>query len=288
MVTRNDPHRPGAIIPSDYEYVLTFERSSQDAPSFGINCALDYRNRETGELGQHHGTKCCLVTLRAAGTKFADLHPGSCDVCGANFRIGDVWEHLPTHEHIVLGHICADKYSLCANRSEWETWHKGERDRRAVAIKARRRAQALDSFLQVHPGLDEILAVDHPILRDMVSQLRRYGSLSDKQIAFAHKLADEVKNPAPPEKHVSAPEGRVTVRGKIVSVKSVEGPYGTSIKMVVKVETPEGSWLVWTTAPSAILGTEIKGHEVEFTATLTRGRDEFFAFGKRPTKARLL
>lgn len=288
MVTRNDPHRPGAIIPSDYEYVLWYALSGGEwlPSSININCEMPTL---AGVSGKHNPAGgCCIIALRASGVKFADHGgTGGCTVCGTGYTYGEIWKHRPTSEYIHIGHICAEKYGLLVDRSAIEL----ERERRSKAkasylLAEQNRARKV-AFLARFPGLEEALKAEHSIIRDIAAKMNRY-ELSEKQVALVFKLADEVKNPAPPEKHVSAPEGRVTVRGKIVSVKSVEGPYGTSIKMVVKVETPEGSWLVWTTAPSAILGTEIKGHEVEFTATLTRGRDEFFAFGKRPTKARLL
>ncbi len=73
------------------------------------------------------------------------------------------------------------------------------------------------------------------------------------------------------ERHVAAPTGRVEVTGKVVSVKVHESDYGSQLKMTVKVETPEGSWLVWTTVPAQIAEQEIKGKTVRFTATLSAG-----------------
>ncbi len=47
MATRTDPHRPGAIIATDYEQVLYYSlATTQDGwpiPSIGVNCELDGR-----------------------------------------------------------------------------------------------------------------------------------------------------------------------------------------------------------------------------------------------------
>jgi len=123
--------------------------------------------------------------------------------------------------------------------------------------------------------------------------------MSEKQIALVQKLAAEVRNPPAQDAHVPAPEGKVVVRGKVVSVKLVEGAYGVTTKMTVKVTTTDGAWLAWGTCPESLLEVAhraqpgaaheaLRGREVEFSATLSRGRDAHFAIFKRPTKAVLL
>lgn len=99
------------------------------------------------------------------------------------------------------------------------------------------------------------------------------------------------------ETHVAAPLGKQTVRGVIVSTRASDTDYGTSYKMLVKVATPDGSYLVWSTVPQKLfdqanekiennrgLIEEIKGCEVSFSATLEAGREAHFCFAKRPTK----
>ena len=99
------------------------------------------------------------------------------------------------------------------------------------------------------------------------------------------------------ETHVAAPLGKQTVRGIIVSTRASDTDYGTSYKMLVKVTTPAGTWLCWSTVPQKLfdqanekiennrgLIEEIKGCEVQFSATLETGRDAHFCFAKRPTK----
>jgi hypothetical protein len=156
----------------------------------------------------------------------------------------------------------------------------------------RRIEQSKAVFLAESPGLAEALGVEHAILQDLAARLDRYGFLSPAQVALAHRLAAETRE-RQAELKAPAPEGKVTFRGRVVSVKTYDGPYrSTTLKMAVKVATPEGVWLAWGTAPSQCIsdvqtyveGVEsgLRGCEVEVTATLRRGRDAHFAIMSRP------
>ena len=131
-------------------------------------------------------------------------------------------------------------------------------------------------------------------LADFAAKLNKYGSLSDRQVAFALKLAHQATAqalPTPEEQHVSAPTGRVDFVGQVVSVKSHDSDWGTQYKMTVKVVTPAGAWLCWLTVPTGLFDDlaklnlnvhDLKGKTVDVRATLTPGNESFFAFGKRP------
>ncbi len=279
--TRTDPHRPGAIIPTDYEYLFSYERP-----------AMQY-----GYPGYFGPWGIGFVAgLRAFNEKAANWfsrRPGHCDVCGARFGHGDVWLHRPTSVHINVGHNCAEKYEMLADRAEWEAWHRAEKDRRAVAIKERKHAAERDQRRIDHA---EILArlealAAHPNASEFARSFATHTAtslvdkgwpLSEKQLALVAKLeAEATAPPKPPEVHVPAPEGRVTFTGTVVSIKDHESDWGSCYKATVKVETPDGSWLVWLTLPSG-LGAQDRGAIIKVTATLTPGREAFFAFGKRP------
>lgn len=99
--------------------------------------------------------------------------------------------------------------------------------------------------------------------------------------------------------NVPAPEGKMMVRGTIISCKAADGDWGTTFKMTVKVVVGDGQWLAWGTCPDSLLeygravkpgfaADALRGCDVEFNATLTRGREEHFAIFKRPTKARVV
>ncbi len=103
------------------------------------------------------------------------------------------------------------------------------------------------------------------------------------------------------ETHVAAPLGKQTVRGVIVSTKAGSNDFGNTYRMTVKVETPDGVYLVNSTVPASIFDAcedalqnengwiyALKGCEIQFAATLERSDSDHFAFAKRPTKAAIL
>jgi hypothetical protein len=278
---RTDPHRPGEIIPTDYDYLFSYERPAM----------------QHGYAGYFGGWGRGFVEgLRAFNEKAANWfsrRPGHCDICGARFNHGDVWFHRPTGVHINVGHDCADKYAMLANRSEWEAWHRVEKDRRAVAIRERKHAAERDKRIADHAGVIGRFnsLINHPnasvfarnFSADTRDKLITKGYLpSEKQFALLTKLEGEAEQPPPPvEVHVPTPTGRVQFTGVVVGLKVQDGDWGSSLKATVKVSTDGGVWLAWITVPPSVAAIE-RGDQVTVKATLTHGKDDYFAFGKRP------
>jgi len=165
-------------------------------------------------------------------------------------------------------------------------------------------------FIEAHPELSEVIAAYEAnervgeFCRNVISKLFRYGSLSDKQVAAVVKVwegnkereaarkareaeeAAEVKGPAP--------EGRQDVRGTVLGGREDVTDWGTSFKMLVKLENNSK---VWVSIPAALLTSThsegfhgqgaielLKGRSISFRATFTVSKDDpHFAFGKRPT-----
>lgn len=229
MSKRTDCHRPGAIIPRDYEAILSYSLPGQDEPG----CCLT----EARELWMPGG-------VLPRDSRVGSL--GSCGVCGSRFRHGDIYVHVPTGHIITMGHDCAAKYDLVADRDDWNAQLEAIKRNRAARIEALLRDERLERFCAQNDGMASVLAITHPILFDMVEKVRRFGDLSEKQVEFALKLAREAWCPTrPTERRVSAPEGRMIVRGRIVSIKTQEGAFGDTLRMTVKVETDDGVWLAW-------------------------------------------
>lgn len=301
---RTDIHRPGAIVPADYvgvlDYALPSTVDGARVPALGVNCEMDRRvvaEDGTVTVGEHHPSgRCCVVGLRTiARVPFvATGGTGKCSICGANYTYGSVWRHEPTGEHLHVGHDCAEKYEMLMDHSAFELEHG--RLQRAAAIHLIRERNAADraAFLAAHPGLPEAFALvstgqAHPILRDLAAQFHARGSLSDKQVALALKLAREVTAPRETtEQHAPAPTGTVEFEGVVVSTKVYDSNYGSTTKITVRVETPEGSWLAWGTVPAAIHGAvnyenrRLRGARVRIRATLKAGRERHFALMGRP------
>ncbi len=120
---------------------------------------------------------------------------------------------------------------------------------------------------------------------DLATKLWRFGSLSEAQVAAVRKgIERETAREA--EKAAAGPlaEGEYEITGEIVSTKWQESKFGTTKKMLVKLD--DGN-KVFGTFPSK-LGDADKGSRVTFTATVERSEDdEHFGFFKSPKQARL-
>ena len=292
---RTDIHRVGAIIPAHYQHVLSYSLATTlggfPVPSIGITCVLDRRVTDaTGKIvkeGQHDADgRCCVIGLiMVAKVSFASHgNTGKCTICGAHYIYGDVWVHKPTGEHIHVGHDCVAKYEWVANRTDWESKDAVIRSGIAKLILKKEKEEECERYLAKHPGLKEALAVDHPTIKDIGNKLVQYGSLTVKQIAFVIRLAAEKQGRVTREVNVNAPTGRQTFRGTVVSQKVQDSSFGQQTKITVKVPAEGGVWMAFGTAPKALLDekADLRGVEVEITATLTNGRDPYFAFMGRP------
>ena len=287
---RNDPHRPGAIVPTDYVFV--------DAVSFRVDedfMAIDPdglnlidRLRDAGVLAQVHSG--ANDWLRAAH--------GQCDICGAAFLDGCIWRHIPTGQHIIIGHICGDNVRLVADavaQGKLNGFREEHAARKARRLRHREMRARIREALKAFPSLyaDLRAAKDHYIVRDIRARFIQYGTISPKQAALVAKLAVEARN-APPAQVFDAPvpSGRQDVTGTILGVKEVEGYLmgDTAWKMLVAVTTPAGdAFKVYGTLPASIPGSpsELRGRRVSFRATL-RPREPGFGFFSRPSKGILL
>lgn len=117
-------------------------------------------------------------------------------------------------------------------------------------------------------------------LADLALKLRRYGSLSEKQIDAARGVI--ARNAEQAEQKAAAgplAEGRYEIVGEIISGKYVDSQYGSTYKILVKLENGNR---VYGTCPRAIDGNP--GDVVKITATVEQSRDdEHFGFFSRPT-----
>jgi len=124
------------------------------------------------------------------------------------------------------------------------------------------------------------------ILVDVVGKLIKYGSISDAQVGLIRRLMDQItrapqiaaERAAETAAAAPCPNGRVVIRGEVLSVKFNQGAFNQT-KVLVK--SAEG-WKVWGTMPKG-LNAE-RGATVEFTATVSpKADDPKFGFFSRPT-----
>jgi hypothetical protein len=174
--------------------------------------------------------------------------------------------------------VVYDKLSAARVKREAVKTAKEVAKREAAKIMA---AAALENFKTENAALiadlDSYAGHDAFIL-DLRTKLHEYGSLSEKQVAAVRTSL----NRAAKESTASdCPSGRVTVRGEVVSTKSVESQYGVTLKMLVRAV--EG-FKVWCTVPRELDAS--KGDTITITVTLEPSADDpKFGFGKRPVLA---
>ena len=305
---RTDVHRPGAIVPAHYTSWVSYSGATSEGgypiPAIRVDCTLpvpvlDDRGRVTGYRTPTcpDSGRCCVasaerVTRATGGEVFGSR--GKCGVCGACYVYGTLFRHDSTGSVVHMGHDCADKYELMADMSTWELENGRIRQALASEIARAQSRAAREEFLDKDPGLREALALGVSgdarrklaILGDLDDKLVKYRSLTEKQVALALRLADQVSNPPPAreaERHCEAPLGRQDFEGVVVSAKTADGYMGTlAVKITVKVTRDDGAtWLAYGTAPRALLDhvlqgagkvEDLRGRRVEVRATLERPR----------------
>lgn len=189
MTTRTDSHRPAEAKFEEYSYVGYFDRNRP----YGHLDRLEALGLATPhQLDTLARMRALQQTVRSSTHRGNYASKGTCDHCGVHFRYAVAFRHDPTGDVIVTGEQCAEE-RFGYTRDEWE----------AKQLRSQARtADALAAFIEEYPDLEVMLspaAADrvHGILGDMASKLRKYGSLSVKQVAFARRLIAESKGEAP-------------------------------------------------------------------------------------------
>lgn len=282
---RDDIHRPSVLIPADYAFVA-FE--SQKIEGLGD---AQFIIAERAAIRAHMD--------RTGGTYSHHAHGGNCHICGAHAMYTALFHHIPTNTYIRTGLDCADKLD-CGDverfRRNVQTAleaHAGKR--KAQAVLAQHNASAAwDIYTAAETAED---ARENAIVRDMVGKLVHYGSLSDKQVAFLLRLLDtiarrpEIEAQRAAERAAAQPvpvtDKRITIRGRIVSIRVPDYQHGGFGSVRMLVQTAAG-WKVWGSLPSALSGIE-RGAEIEFDAAVkVSPKDDKFGFFSRPTKAHVI
>lgn len=212
-----------------------------------------------------------------------------CHHCGARMIWFVIYRHIPTGDAVVVGETCAERFDLPT--AEFHRMRKAQQLNR----KAAKLTQQVQDFADANPDLAFMADPDHrhtnDFVADVAAKLRKYGSLSDKQVAAVRKAvtrdAERLARFAEADggdDREKVPTGRVQITGEVVSTKEVENDFGISWKMLVK---DERGFKVWGTIPTGLKAH--RGAKVTFAAAVEPSRDdEYFGFYKRPTKAQLL
>lgn len=165
-----------------------------------------------------------------------------------------------------------------------------QQDRDLAAAALAWAATALD-----RPGLSDFEHNLRVALAEGTVRLRTCGIVAALIQTYLRALGQERQRAArAAEVNVAAPTGRVEFEGQVVKFAAKNSDFG-GYAITVKVETPEGVWLAWGTAPRGVLwetlpggaqrpraADAIVGARVRIKATLKPGREVHFAIMSRP------
>jgi len=250
---RTDVHRPSALIPSDYEF-MGF------SPKYTVvrdNSGRPVRDQHDEIVFMYNDDEP-LLTDEQVDYLYANqfngnaINKGGCDCCGSYPSAVAYYKHIPTGEVITVGRTCSDKISANA-------FEKAQRDAIAVIEKRKREATKAEgnSFIDSHSGLRSVLeSGKHEILDDMLEKAHKYGSLSEKQVAFAFKLfAQCIEREEEKARRLAKLDGstldctqRITVTGTVKTTKWQDNDFGGSMKMLVELDN---GFKVWGTIPTS-------------------------------------
>lgn len=212
-----------------------------------------------------------------------------CVHCGnSNVRWITAVRHIPTNTVVAFGADCTHRLHFL-NRNDFklaQLQKKAQNAKMRFVIWTKKQ-----EFLKTHPEIVAALAeIVNPIhernmfAKDVLGNLDRYGSLSERQITavlaslkrdeeFARRKAEEAL-----EVKGDAPSGRVAVTGEVLSKKDKQTDFGWVTKLLIKLANNSR---VYVSNPSGLVA-EV-GAMVTLTATWTpKVDDKSFAFGSRP------
>ena len=296
MTTRTDIHRPSStdFDPQDYTYIASYDLAWRPSVESALTAA--FRAAARTEL-----LADLILNHQAKWAEHRNANSRKCGHCGTRIQYAAIMLHNPSNELIEVGETCLNgRFNL--SKIAFKNLRKASAARRASSKNAEQRA----AILEAHPVLITAMESDNSFVQDVMRRFKTKAALSDKQIA-AVKIAlvrdaerAERKEVWATEAELAAdaPTGKVTVTGEIVSTKWQESMYGSTHKMILKTEA---GWKLWVTVPTSVnddlemlrkesgVNLQYEGKTVTLTATVTPSdSDPKFAFGKRPTNARLV
>jgi hypothetical protein len=282
------------IKPEDYSFVAIIFHGED----FGTAMA---NAEERSRLRKH---------MEHTGGKFSThAHGGTCHICGAWAATVAYFHHHPSNSYIVTGETCCGKLE-----DGHEARFRVIRDEANAILHARAGKMKAKGLLK-EVGLEAAwdvyenensptdkhgyLLYEERTVKDIVSKLVKYGSISEKAESFMRSLLERIEKRAEIEAErakeaeraspVPVTEDRIEVTGEVLSTKWEAG-FGYNspdvLKVLIKHET---GYKLWGTAPKKIATDLEKGDTIKFMAKVEPSKDDpKFGFFKRPTKAEKL
>jgi hypothetical protein len=288
MIKRIDIHRPSAIQPKDYQY---------------IGCLIPARSYYEIPMVLKHKRIVEEHMAKTGGDYSKHEHKGICQICGAYCDYVAVYYHAKSNSYIKCGFQCANKLDM-GNAQDFRAIRKAVKDYKEAKAGKQKAKAILDE-----KGLSEAWKIynergwvgwnkdnrQEEIIDNIISKLVRYGNISKAQEDLIKKLLEqidkraEIKKQREEEKENAqpCPNGKVEVRGVVISIKMVKNKfsYGEIAKMLVK---SEDGYLVFGSVPQSIYNIQ-KGDKVIFQADVQpSNNDNKFGYFKRPRQAKKL
>ena len=225
----------------------------------------------------------------------ADLYEmKNCGHCGARIRYAGVLTHKDSREIIYAGEECLSNRFHELSKAEFQRL----REQAKLNRDRMKKQEKIDQIIKDHPMLGEdTTGLRNHFLSDIQDRLERTGKLSDKQITAFEKALPKAKEwkvqrDIENANSKDAPTGRVEVTGKILKIKDIENDYFNSLTSKMTLQTTDG-WKLWVTVPESLYndcgGFTLNEDTISMTVDITPSKDDSkFAFGKRPTKAKIV
>lgn len=225
-MARTDIHRPSVINPADYN-LIGFRYVGRNA-----DMTMAFANSRS-VVAEH---------MAKTGGKYSNHeHGGTCYVCGAYAMTLAVYHHPKTNTYICTGEDCADKMDLATDGID--LFRKNMKSLANVYAGKRKAEKTLADL-----GLSrawEIFNLDpkdkefeEGTITSIVINTIRYGSISDKQVAFVKSLIEKIDNraalKAEREKqnaisnYVGKVGQRIDIVGTIYFVRTFDSAYGVT------------------------------------------------------------
>ena len=293
---------------------------------------VDIEQYEDSEGGDHLSAVCrhdAYPGSEAEYDKWCEVQSvdtdWSCSICGHSLKYNCVVQDTATGLFYDIGRDCCQNLQVLQSSLGWLDTKQANAAKCVAAGKKVQKARTAGDvreaeFAIAKPEIGSAFtyaksfpnnhALWHKVswhittLRDLRSKVRQYGSLSEKQEAFAldlHKQAIETIDASVNEvaireaaiaAGVRAPEGRQTVKGTIKSIKWVDSDFGGAYKTLVELDN---GTRVYGTLPSNQISESYetsqgwiafaaeKDDKVDITATFeVSQKDILFGFFKRP------
>lgn len=233
-----------------------------------------------------------------------------CDHCNQPIKHFVVLSHGVTNDHIIVGWQCYDETFSYATQIELDL------ARAKKAAEAKIRHAEREAWTKEHAELYAFLQANryNSFFGSLLNSVADWGSLTERQEEAAYKAmqkqAERDAEKADEPEAQDAPKGRITGKFKVLGMKLQESQYGTTLKMVA--QHTDAGYKIWVTVPGNIQNGGVyrfpehddatvipdwdfinshhieKDMVIELSVDLTPSDDPKFAYGKRPTKAKLI